>query len=343
MRPLAIQAVGAFTGSGINAARAIGSVRLGLKFFGELPSLDAAGDPLIGAPTPIDLGSVEGVARLVTMAAVALGECAEGCAESRAAILLCLPAPVEGSFVPAGVLDMLCAEVPFAVDPVSSRVFSTGRAAVFDALVEAERLLSTRAVSTVYLGGVDSLVDREPLDRALRAGLVKAGAAEGFVPGEGAAFIRLGIGSQPGALGVVVGVATASEPSPRGSSSPNTGDGLARAGRAVLAAASIPSAAVGLFFHDASGDRFGFREAAMALVRLRPRAEPVPQVWAPATCTGEMGAAYGPFALAAAATFLHRGVCPGPAALVLGSGLGAARDAALVIAAAAPSQGRSRR
>ena len=61
---------------------------------------------------------------------------------------------------------------------------------------------------------------------------------------------------------------------------------------------------VGAVFHDASGDRFGFREAGMALTRLRPRAEPPPAVWAPATCTGEIGAASGPFALAAAATFL---------------------------------------
>jgi 3-oxoacyl-[acyl-carrier-protein] synthase-1 len=342
VRPLAIQAVGAFTGSGTSATRAIGSVRLGLKFFGELPSLDAAGEPLIGATTPIDC-SVEGVARLATMAAVALGECAEGCEDSRAAILLCLPPPVDGSFVPADVMALLSAEAPFAGDRILNQMFSGGRETVFEALAEAERLLSTRAVSTVYLGGVDSLVDREPLDRALRAGLVKAGAAEGFVPGEGAAFIRLGIGAQPGALSFVAGVAVEREPYPRRSSSPNTGDGLARAGRAALAAASLPSAEVGLFFHDASGDRFGFREAAMALVRLRSRAEPTPQVWAPATCTGEMGAAYGPFALAAAATFLHRGVCPGPAALVLGSGVGAAPGAAVVTAAPAPSQRRSRR
>ena len=50
MRPLAIQTVGAFTGAGTNAARALGSLRLGLKFFAELPTLDADGDPIIGAP-----------------------------------------------------------------------------------------------------------------------------------------------------------------------------------------------------------------------------------------------------------------------------------------------------
>lgn len=329
MRPLAIQAVGGFTGAGTNAARALGSLRLGLKFFGELATLDANGEPLIGSPAPIDLAEVEGVARLVAMAALALGECASK-REGPAALLLCLPRPVDDSFVPAEILALLSAEAPVPLDAAASRTFATGRAAVFDALAEAERLLSTRVVDSVYLGGVDSLVDREPLDRALRAGQLKIGTAEGFVPGEGAAFLRLGVSLEDGTLGILSGRAIASEPAPRGAPEANSGEGLARAARAALEDAGVSISEVGAFFHDASGDRFGFREAAMALARLRPRAEPAPGVWAPATCTGEIGAAYGPFALAAAATFLSRKVSPGPAALVLGAGDGPVRGAAVV-------------
>ena len=329
MRPLAIQAVGGFTGAGTSAARALGSLRLGLKFFGELPTLDANGDPVIGAPAPIALDAASGVARLVTMAALALGECASK-REGPAALLLCLPHPADDSFVPAEVLATLAAEAPFRIDGAASRAFATGRAAVFDALAEAERLLVTRVVDSVYLGGVDSLVDWEPLDCALRAGQLKIGTAEGFVPGEGAAFLRLGVNLEDGTLGIVSGRATASEPAPRGAPEANSGDGLAHAARGALKDAGVSLSDVGAFFHDASGDRFGFREAAMALARLRPRAEPAPGVWAPATCTGEIGAAYGPFALAAAATFLSRKVCPGPAALVLGTGDGPVRGAAVV-------------
>jgi hypothetical protein len=191
VRPLAIQAVGAFTGAGTSAARALGSLRLALKFFGELPTLDADGAPVIGAPTPLDLDEVEGAERLVTMAALALAECATK-HDYPAAVLLCLPD-------------------------------------------------------------------------------------------------------------------------------------------------------VGAFSSDASGDRFGLREAGMALARLRPRAQPAPEVWYPAACTGELGAASGPFALAAAATFLHRRVSAGPAALVLGTSDGAARGAAVVSVAPPPGQPPKRR
>jgi 3-oxoacyl-[acyl-carrier-protein] synthase-1 len=331
VRPLAIQAVGAFTGAGTSAARAIGSLRLALKFFGELPTLDANGDPIIGAPTPLDLKRVAGVERLVTMAALALAECATK-HDSPAAVLLCLPSRVDDAFVPADVLAALAGEARFPVDHAASRAFAGGRAAVFQALAEAERLLSTRRVAAVYLGGADSLIDVEPLDGALRAGLLKIGAAEGFVPGEGAAFVRLGLAGDEATLGLVTGLATASEPAPRGAAQPSSGQGLAQAGRAALADARLGIGELGAFFADASGDRFGLREAGMALTRLHPRAQPAPEVWYPATCTGEIGAATGPFALAAAATFLYRRVCQGPAALVLGTGEGAARGAAVVSA-----------
>ncbi|HLK92918.1 MAG TPA: hypothetical protein VKZ18_23700 [Polyangia bacterium] len=341
MRPLAIQAVGAFTGAGTSAARAIGSLRLALKFFGELPTLDADGDPIIGAPTPLDLDEVKGVERLATMAALALAECAAK-RDSPAAVLLCLPTPVDDAFVPADVLATLAAEASFPVDRGASRAFAGGRVAMFEALAEAERLLSTRAVPAVYLGGADSLIDVEPLDRALRAGLLKIGAAEGFVPGEGAAFVRLDATPGDETLGLVTGRATANEAAPRGGPEPSTGQGLTQAARAALADARLGIADVGAFLPDASGDRFGLREAGLALTRLRPRAQPTPEVWYPAACTGELGAAAGPFALATAATFLHRRVCQGPAALVLGTSAGAARGAAVVSAAPAAQPPRRR-
>jgi 3-oxoacyl-[acyl-carrier-protein] synthase-1 len=186
------------------------------------------------------------------------------------------------------------------------------------------------------------LIDVEPLDRALRAGLLKIGAVEGFVPGEGAAFVRLGAAAEEGTLGFVTGLGTASEPAPRGAAEASAGQGLAQAGRAALADARLGVGDVGAFFHDASGDRYGLREAGVAVTRLRPRAEPTPAVWAPAACTGELGAAAGPFALATAATFLARKVSAGPAALVLGSGDGPARGAAVVSAAPAAQPPRRR-
>jgi 3-oxoacyl-[acyl-carrier-protein] synthase-1 len=339
-RPLAIQAVGVFTSAGPSVATALGSARLGLKFFEELPYRDAAGNPIVGARTPLDLGDVAGVERLVTMALIALGECTGP--KYAAPLLLCLPEPVANSFAPAGLLAILCGESGGRLDPAASRVFALGRASVFDALEEADRLLSTRAARAVYLGGVDSFIDRRTLDSLLRAGQLQTSTTEGFVPGEGAAFLRLAAAPDAGTLALIASVARTTEPCTRASGKPNTGEALAQAGRAAMAAAATPVTAIGGFIHDAAGDRFGFREAATALTRLRPRAAPPPEVWTTAACAGELGAAFGPVAIATAATFLHRNVVADPAVLVLGTSDRAPRGAA-VVTKAAPPQPRSRR
>jgi 3-oxoacyl-[acyl-carrier-protein] synthase-1 len=346
-RPFAIESVGAFTSAGVRAATAFGSARLNLKFFEELPWRDAGGEPAIGARTPLDLAEIAGAERLATMASLALRECAGGPrsgGEPPAPLFLCLPdpdpdvQPGESAAAAAGVLAAVGAQAGAAIDAGASRAFATGRAAIFDALDAAAALLVDRSYPVVYVGGVDSLVEREAFDRWLRAGRLKTSTTEGAVAGEGAAFLRLtrGDGSAGGALATVAGVARASEPRLRGAAEPNIGQGLSEAARTALAAASLPVAEIGAFIHDAAGDRFGFREASLAIARLRPRADPPPLVATTAACAGELGAAYGPFALGMAAFFLHRNVTDGEASLVLGTSEGAARGAAVVTRARAP-------
>ena len=271
VRGLAIEAVGAFGGAGTSATRAFGAMRLGLKLFEELPSLDADGQPLIGARTPIDLAAYDGVARMVAMAVLALRECAGEHANTAAPLLLCLPEPVDGAFAPEGVLSLVAHESSVAVERASSRVFPTGRLGALAALLEAERLLSSRAANMVYVGGVDSLVDREALDRALRAGRIKTSTSDGIIPGEGAAFLRLSLDAGR-ALATVAGLATGTEPAPSEPGAASTGEGLTSAARAALADAGLDMAQLGAVFHDGAGDRFvvsggGHRAAAPGAAR----------------------------------------------------------------------------
>ena len=339
-----------FTSSGVRSATAFGSARLNLKFFEELPWRDAAGAPVIGGRTPLDLSEISGDDRLATMAARALRECAaappvaaRGAAgEPPAPLLLCLPAP-EPDLPPRPAAEMLSAIAAEAGAPINlpaSRTFASGRAAIFDALEEADRLLSSRSAASVYLGGVDSLVDREVLDRWLRAGRLKTSTTEGLIPGEGAAFLRVGRDGVPGALATVAGVARAQEPRTRDDGEPNIGAGLAAAARDALAAAALPATEVSAIIHDAAGDRFGFREATLAIARLQARAEPPPLIASTASSAGELGAATGPFALGLAAFFLRHGVTDGPATLVLGTSEGTERGAAVVTRARTARGGR---
>jgi 3-oxoacyl-[acyl-carrier-protein] synthase-1 len=339
-----------FTSSGVRSATAFGSARLNLKFFEELPWRDAAGAPVVGARTPLDLSEISGDDRLATMAARALIECTAsprvGAGESAvgppAPLLLCLPAPEPDlPRRPAQeMLSAIAAQVGAPIDLPASQAFASGRGAIFDALEEADRLLTSRSAATVYLGGVDSLVDRQVLDRWLRAGRLKTSTTEGVIPGEGAAFLRLGRDGAPGALAAIAGVARAQEPRTRNDGEPNIGAGLAAAARDALAAAVLAPTEVSTFIHDAAGDRFGFREVTLAIARLQARAEPRPLIASTASCAGELGAATGPFALGLAAFFLRHGVTDGPATLVLGTSEGAERGAAVVTHARTARAGR---
>jgi 3-oxoacyl-[acyl-carrier-protein] synthase-1 len=332
LAPLALESIGAFTSAGPSTAQTMAALCLRVSLFEELPNRDAEGEPVIGALSALPLDQAEGIGRLTTLATLALEECGSDPSDGRPLpLLLCVPESGDVLPDPAALLRAVVAEAPVAIDERASAVFAGGRIALFPALRTAARLLSGGGFAGCYIGGADSLVDYVALDGALRAGLVKTGPTpDGFVPGEGAVFLR--IAARPGrkTLRMIAGVGEAQDPAPRGSSEANSGAGFARAAHAALAEARAGVAAVGLVVHDAAGDRFGFRDAGFAISRLSPRPAPAPTIWMPATVAGEMGAAYGPLAIAQAAFFLQKGVSPGPAALVLGSAKGAARGAAVV-------------
>jgi 3-oxoacyl-[acyl-carrier-protein] synthase-1 len=331
--PLALESIGAFTSAGPSTAQTMAALCLGISLFEELPERDAAGEPVIGLPSALPLDKGEGPERLATLAALAFEECGADPGGGRPLpLVLCAPEPGEAIPDPEALLRAIVAQSPVPIDERASVVVAAGRIGLFPALRAASRLIAEAGFSGCYLGGVESLVDHVALDTALRAGLVKSGPTpEGYVPGEGAVFLRLAARPGPGTLRVIAGVGEAQDPAPRGSSEPNSGTGFTHAAHAALAEARAAVPTIGLVVHDAAGDRFGFRDAGFAISRLSPRQDPAPTLWAPATIAGEMGAAYGPLAIAQAAFFLQKQVSAGPTALVLGAAAGAARGAAVLV------------
>lgn len=66
---------------------------------------------------------------------------------------------------------------------------------------------------------------------------------------------------------------------------------------------------------DISGEQYGFKEASLALTRiLRDRKEEF-DIWHPADCIGEVGAAIGPVVLAVLHAAMQKGYSPGKSAL----------------------------
>lgn len=335
MSALAIEAAGAFTSVGLGMAQTATSLRTRLQRFAELDVPGPDREPVIGAATPFPLGEVRGVERLVSLGAPALRECRAEEARQPAPIFLAapeaLPAP-EG----AALLRALADASGVDWDPAASRVVPGGRAGAVAALGLAEAALG-RGCRECYVGGVDSLVDDDALLRAIDVGRVKHSEnPNGFVPGEAGAFVRVSARPSEEALAVVRGVAVAEEPAARATGRPSSGAGLAKAMRDALALAGAQGRDLAWLVHDCAGDRYDFKELALAVARLPLVRQQVFVTWDAATSVGEVGAAAGALALGYVAFAMAKGIVQGPGAMVVGRAEAGQRAAAFL----GPAPGR---
>ena len=81
------------------------------------------------------------------------------------------------------------------------------------------------------------------------------------------------------------------EPATVDSDLPLRADGLVSAFRMALAEASCDMAALDFRITDNSGEQYGFKEAALGLTRVLKKRKAEFDIWHPADCIGEVGAA----------------------------------------------------
>ncbi|WP_437277907.1 hypothetical protein WME90_42845 [Sorangium sp. So ce375] len=317
--------VGIVSSVGLSVEVTGAAIRAGINRFQESSVLDRRFNPLVMAlvATP-DLPSltpaVQGIAgltarqiRMLRLAGSPLRACLEGAPPGPTAVLLAgpeafpkgRPAPVGPTF-----LEQLAAQADIAIDLARSRVFPAGRAGVFPALAAALEGLSTRRYDRVVVGGVDTLLDLYllgtlDLEERLRA----AGVFDGFIPGEGAAFLLLarpgaGLGGAP--LSRVVSVGTAEEQGHRyNEAAPYRGDGLDAAIKAAFAAA--PGAPVQTVYAGFNGESFFAKEWGVAMARHMKKIAEDFVIEHPADCVGDAGAALGAMLVGLAAMSLSEG------------------------------------
>jgi 3-oxoacyl-[acyl-carrier-protein] synthase I len=211
-----------------------------------------------------------------------------------------------------------------------SRLFTSGRVAVTSALAAARSMLDGYLAQRVLIVAADSLVnwptlrEYEGVDR-----LLTATNSDGFMPGEGAGALLLGMRDGPGRLRML-GMGFSSEDAFLGSGLPLRGDGLTAAVKAALEDAQFALHDVHYRVGGMSGEQYYFKEAALALNRiLRQRREDF-EMWHPAECIGETGAVAGIACLALADAAGASGFAPGPTALVHLSGDDGERAAIVV-------------
>jgi 3-oxoacyl-[acyl-carrier-protein] synthase-1 len=345
-----ILAVGLATPVGLDGPSAAAAIRAGICRFKEskirnkddkrqilslvgreyLPDLDPSIPPALG------MASVR--ARMLKLGAFALREACAPCSEPPP-LLLALPAERSGPDTVAGphfVRD-LALQARVKLDESGSRVYRQGGAACLFALRDALALLAAERFPYVLIGGVDSFLDLLRLGRLDSEDRLLGSSEDGFIPGEGAAFLLLGSRALRRRLGLdpivrVTGVGLGTERGHRYSKEPYRGDGLAEAFQALFAPLPPDLPKVRCVYAGFNGESLPTKEWGVAYLRSAERFAERVQVEHPADCIGDAGAALGPIMLALAAIGIRKGYREEPC-LLWSTSDGDARAAALLQAA----------
>jgi 3-oxoacyl-[acyl-carrier-protein] synthase-1 len=318
-RPLAITATGLVTSNGLSAPAACAAIRAKLTNPTETGFIAKAGEYIVGHRVPLK-EPWSGRTKLVKMAAIAIHEAlATVPREAWAGIplLLCV-AEGERPGRLEGLGEELLLEIERELDGQfagESATVARGRVSAVIALVRARELIYDHAVPHVLIAATDSLLNWRTLSAYERKQRVLTGSnSNGFMPGEAAGALLVGPpggGIELQCTGIGLGLEQAHIDSDR----PLRAEGLTRAITDALADAGCRLHELDFRITDLSGEQYYFKEAALALARLQRRRKEEFDLWHPAECTGEAGAAAGTVIFAVARAACHKGYAAGPGIL----------------------------
>jgi 3-oxoacyl-[acyl-carrier-protein] synthase-1 len=340
-------AVGAVTPVGLDAVNAAAAVHAGICRYREAPFFDVQGEPRIMSFVAEEYLSplAEGLrerpmgerhARLLRLATLALQHATWPC-EAPPPFFLALP-EVPGELAdPVGpdFVAHLALQTGVEVPPGQCRLYRQGGAGGLCALAGAVELLRSGKAPLAIVGGIDTFWDPELLEALAEEGrLQDDGPSDALIPGEGAAFLLLGVPGAARQLGVkplarVAGVGLAVEEGHRYSAAPLRGDGLSAALRRLFESLrGVPP--VQSVYAGMNGESLPAKEWSVAYLRSAERFAPEHELFHAADCIGDAGAALGPLHLALAAIGLSNGTHQAPC-LVWSTSDREARGAAMLI------------
>jgi 3-oxoacyl-[acyl-carrier-protein] synthase-1 len=231
---------------------------------------------------------------------------------------------------PAPLVEALKDIFEDAIEPVV--VIPAGRAAALAAFSAALADLREGKVHGALAGGADSLIRGPVLARMEEAGILKSESVpQGVIPGEAAAFLYLEDGERARKRGArilarLLSAGAGVEPT-AGTKDPNQAAGLTRVLHEVCRDAGGLKAPP-LVVCDLNGDRYRAMEWAMASVRTMGRHGYI-DIWHPADCIGDCGAASGALNGVWAIVAFAKGYAGADRGLVWGASDGKLRGAAV--------------
>ena len=331
------------TAVGLNASQTAASVRAGVDRFGETSIYDRRFQPFTMSILPDDvlpplspeLEKITGLTsrqiRMLRLATPALQEAVEGVPDLKriplylagAEPLANRPAPIAEPF-----LQQLAAQTGVEFNLTASRVFPVGRGGGLVAMKEAIDLLAAGKTESVLVGGVDTFLDLYLLGTLdMEERIIGPGIMDGFIPGEGAAFLLLvahkratAFGMPP--LGTLSPVSIGFEAGHLYNSEvPCHGDGLAGAFTGLFSAGNVAEP-VRELYSSMNGENHWAKEMGVAFMRNSASFDPTYGMHHPADCIGDTGASSGIILAALAATGIRKGYRRTPALVTCSSDRG---------------------
>jgi hypothetical protein len=200
-----------------------------------------------------------------------------------------------------------------------SAVLSGGPASVFQALGAARTLFADPTVHHCIVGGMDSLINHNDIDRLRAANRLRdARNPQGLVPGEGASCIL--VSPTPRwrrfrPLAQVLGIGAANESDTVLGPRYSVGHGIRAALSTAVGETDGGEPSLEFVASTFNGERYGAWESLIARTRFyRTRKERIEIIY-PAMSVGEMGTAAPALTVIVAATAMARGYAPGNRAM----------------------------
>jgi len=352
---ITISGLGMVSPVGLNAAQSCAAVRAGISLFKECDDFEcepeeldwSEPEPAIGARAPESCFAPSGLelpqSRITALLLQAIQDLIRNSGMSRnefarANVYIAVPAADRTGLAEGLPVEELRAFFSSAIKPFFGELkfFPGPSGAFFSAFAQAADRLSQDRDAAFVVAGVDSYHDFNTLSWLDRLGRFKSGRnRDGFVPGEAAAAVLLkaGVTAEAGAgkpLAIVEGLGLASEKNVIGSGCHSTAAGLSEA--ILMAAGSNGSApAFQWAACDLNGESYRSMEWGLCQVRLSGYFSGLKQVWHPADCMGDIGAASGAALTVLAARAFEKSYAPADKCLIFCSSDDGAR-AALVLA-----------
>jgi len=315
--PIAIQRTGLVTSVGLSAPASCAAFRAKLTNPSETRFVDSAGNWIMAHTVALDQ-PWRGLGKLTRMACLAIDEALQDIPKpewNQLPLLLCVAEPDRPGRTDGldnDLFQQIQAELGARFADTSA-IVTQGRVGVAIAVAQARTIMARTKVPRVLVVAVDSLLSWPTLSHYERQNrLLTERNSNGFMPGEAAGALL--IGEATGAAGELLctGLGFAREAAHIDSEQPLRAEGLSQAVKGALAEAGRQMHEMDFRITDNSGEQYYFKEAALALTRtLRVRKEEF-DIWHPAECTGEVGAAAGMSVVSAAKAACEKRYSKGP-------------------------------